>query len=238
MSTEPRTLRALFEAGPFKGPPRKPAQQARYERILGAAELAMALLGRANITLANLAIGLELSTSTLCRMVIDMDYLVYLLLARHITKLLAIITEIPESDANCQASRRAAYLAATRTADGKLTPAHILLLSERNNLPEDLLATITTQYETLARAVGGEDAFLRNQTLLLLDDADLTAEIIETIIPRCVDNALAWAQDHAEWSASPERASVPPPAPPQVQTPWAWLTDAELAAASGDPPEK
>jgi AcrR family transcriptional regulator len=234
--TDPRTLRTRIEAGPYKGPPRTPAQQARYDRILGAGALVMATFGPQTITLPNLALGLELSITTLRRMVVDMDYLLFLILQRHLTTLLATLTEIPEEDPDCHAKRRAAYLAATRAADGQFTHAHTLLVDHRTHLPEDLRDQIEAQLQTLAHTVAGPDEFLANQLQLLLNNPDLSPEEIETILPRCAERAAIWAEQQAEWEQSARAGEnpLPPLAPPEVQPVTAYMTDTELqAAASG-----
>ena len=232
MNPAPRTLRSLIASSPFKAPPRKPAQQARYDRVLGAAELVLAKFGRPNITMANLALGLELSTSTLRRLVIDMDYLLYLLLSRHLTALLTTLAEIQGNTPDSQQQRRAAYLAATRAPDGSLNNAHTLLLRDAAHLPEDLLPEIETQRQALAQALGGENAYLGKQILLLLDDPALTLEDVEKIIPRCEKRAAKLAEQQRTWAAHP---TMPAPQPPEPMPFEAWLTDAELEQVLGPP---
>jgi len=233
METHPRPIRTLIDACPFKAPPRSKAQQARYDRILGAAEIVMATFGSPTITLANLAIGLELSVTTLRRMIIDMDYLLYLILSRHLAALHAALLEIPETDADCHQRRRAAYLAATRAPDGSLTHAHTLLVRDATHLPADLLPEIEASQQALAKLLTGNDPYLARQIPLLLDEPGLTADQVETIIPRCEAYAATCAEQLLEWQQNP--AGLPPPDPPHIQPPEAWMTDEELEQALGPP---
>ena len=71
----PRTLRAIVEASPFKAPPRSPRRQARYDRILGAAGVLFETVGRENITMASLALALDIAPTTLRRDILDIDHL-------------------------------------------------------------------------------------------------------------------------------------------------------------------
>ena len=177
MTIQARTLRALIEASPFKAPPRKPAQQARYDRILGGAQLLMESVGRENITMANLALALDIAPTTLRRYIVDIDYLFAEILRPHLQNLANALAEIPNHDPDATKLRRAAYITHTRTPEGAHTPVHRLLLHQSHLLPPDLHDPIVQQYCAITGQLAEGNRMV--ETLTLLEDLSLTAEQVE-----------------------------------------------------------
>ena len=206
----PRTLRAIVEASPFKAPPRSPRRQARYDRILGAAGVLFETVGRENITMASLALALDIAPTTLRRDILDIDHLFAEILRPHLQNLTQALAEIPNHDPQATQLRRAAYITHTRTPEGTHTLPHRLLLHQSHHLPPDLHDEIMQQYCAITGQLADGNRMV--ETLTLLEDLSLTAEEIEArLTPK---PARAAPTKHAA-PALPHPATLPaPPAAP------------------------
>jgi AcrR family transcriptional regulator len=140
----------------------------------------MAEAGRHTITLTSMALALRMVRSALRHHFCDLDELLSEILHRHLARLAKIVGEAASyDDPDALRKRRAAYLAATRTALGGLTEAHLLLVRDRHLLPADLRSAIEAFRHDIARLVAGP---LAEKALTLLDSPAWTEEEIEAAL--------------------------------------------------------
>jgi AcrR family transcriptional regulator len=213
MTSQPRTLRAIVQASPYPVPPRSALRQARYNRILGAAAVLFDTVGRENITMANLALALDIAPTTLRREIVDIDFLFAEILRPHLHAITEALAEIPATAPNAIQLRRAAYIAHTRTKQGTHLIAHRLLMNQGHHLPPDLHAPIMQAYCAITGQLAEANRMV--ETLTLLENLDLSAEDIE-----------------ARLAAAPK----PAPAPPPNQAAPAPPKPANLPALAAAPP--
>jgi AcrR family transcriptional regulator len=139
----------------------------------------LAEFGVRNITFAALALALRITPAAIRHHFIDIDDLLGVILLTHLATLHEALARVPAAAANEAAARRAAYLAATRGDNGRLTAPHTLLVHARNTLPDDLQAQIEPRYAALAEIVAGDRAAT---TLPLLDSPLFEPETIERML--------------------------------------------------------
>lgn len=157
MSTSDRCLRADVEEFDTEPPKLSKRRQEQRDRIFRLCPLIMARRGTENITLAKLALALDISTASLRRHVIDLEYLLFKLLLAHLQTILAALNDIPPGAPDRAAKLQAAYRALTRDQAGHPTAAHLLLERDRHLLPDDLRGEIEALRAT-ARAIRGPGA--------------------------------------------------------------------------------
>jgi AcrR family transcriptional regulator len=141
MNPSLRILRAL--ADEIAPPPCRTRRQSdRHERVLSVAEGLMARFGCRGFTFRGLAIALRMATSTLRFHYVDLDAVCGDILRIHLRHIADAIGKVPYDAENRRQLQRVAYLAATRTAAGSLTDAHLILTRDRHFLPADELESI------------------------------------------------------------------------------------------------
>jgi AcrR family transcriptional regulator len=210
MRTPDRLLRADAEELERDPPELTPREQEQYARIVTLAEGIMARRGMHTMTFTGLARALCMGTCTVRRHFSDLDVLLATLLRGHLRKLTCAINKIPRDAPDRQQKMRAAYLAYTRTDLGNHTDAHLLLVRDRNLLPDDLL----THIEGARRGLGDILAHGHSEAALnLLDTCSLDAPCIEAALA----GIIATAPKPAAKPADPIRRVRPLPATP----PWA-----------------
>jgi len=208
MNASPRICRAMVES--IFGPPiLTERQRLRQEKILAAAVHLMAHFGHAAITARILAAALRITTAALAWHFTDTDALLGEILNQHLATITGALAEIPHDAPNRQALLRAAYLTATRTASGQLTPTQILLTRDRHLLPLDVLIPLEQSFQTLGETLAGD---LGPQALDLLSLPWVTAETAEPLL------AALNAQNQAEPATQKQPAKPPAPRPPPPQT--------------------
>ena len=210
MSTPARILRATADSH-HQRPELSPRQLACEERILAVSQTVMAVHGRDTITFTTMALALRMVRSTLRHYFCDLDVLLSEILRRHLRRLAYAIGDVPITAPDRPRQMRAAYLAATRTSNGSLTEAHLLLTRDRHFLPADLLPTI----EALRHDLGDILAYGHAaEALALLDAPELDAPAIEAHL-----TAIAAPTPAAPEPAEPPAAAAPiAPAPPKIPT--------------------
>ena len=211
MRTPTRLLRADAEELERDPPDLTPRELEQFTRILTVAEPIMARRGPHTMTLPGLAEALRMSARTVRRHFSDLDALLATLLRRHLRKLSYAIGKVPHNAADRPQKMRAAYLAYTRTADGNYTDAHLLLVRDRNLLPEDL----RTQIEATRRDLGNVLAHgFAEEVLTLLDLRTLDAPRIEATLATIIVTAPKQA-------APPPKPTAPRASPRPAPPPWA-----------------
>ena len=213
MRTPNRLLRADAEELERNPPDLTPREAEQYNRILSIAEPIMARRGMHTMTLPGLAEALRMSPRTMRRHFSALDALLATLLRRHLRKLAYAIGKVPNDAADRAQKMRAAYLAYTRTDLGFYTDAHLLLVRDRNLLPEDLFTNI----EGARRDLGDTLAYGHSEAALnLLDTRSLDAA--------CIEAALAGIAAKQPKSAPPAVKSTAPirrDRPLPARPPWA-----------------
>jgi AcrR family transcriptional regulator len=154
-------------------------QEEREDRILVAGEALLARFGRHGITFAMLAGALQITTSSLRWHYADLDALLAAILRTHLKTVSLALAQITTTGEARGPALRAAYLAATRTAAGNLTPAHILLTRDRAFLPDDELPDIDATCRSIAQllATGGHP-----EAMNIADTPWITAARIEQVL--------------------------------------------------------
>jgi AcrR family transcriptional regulator len=236
MPTPHRILRAQAQARDPKPIQFSTRELERHDRILTVGRVLMAANGRQNLTFAGLAVALSLGTTTLRRHFADLDALLGEILAHHLGAIATALGAIPNTDPDAAAKRRAAYIAFTRTALGGFTEAHLLLLRDRHQLPEDVRTPLEDTRFGLAQILGGP---LAEDTMSFLDSPNLDIGDIEFLLAALVTRRAAQAEQNAR--ATPPRtapipATTPDPAPP-VKTPTAPVRRFALVPPDPDDPE-
>jgi AcrR family transcriptional regulator len=208
-----RLIRAHADDTPGHRPALSPREQDRRDRILANALTLMAQYGRHSLTMAAFATGLRLSPAMVRRHFPDLDNLFAEILRAHLHAIAGAIGAIPPDTPNPQAARRAAYIAATRTASGNLTAAHLLLVRDRHLLPPDEAHSIEHMRGLLAETLAGPGG---HAALVLLDAPDFQAPQIEAMLEAAAAHpATAPAQHTAEplQRAAPAHRPEPPKPP-------------------------
>lgn len=201
MSTEPRIVRTIIESVEPLPQGRSRGFYATRDRILTLGALVMARCGAAAITLPALALGLDVSLNTLQRHIIDTDYLLGLIIRRHLRVILAAFAEIPADAPDRARQQAAAYLRLTRESTGRFNPAHALLMKDSGHLPEDQRTAIATLRAEIHAA-----SILPGELLALMDDEDFSAAGL------C--DLAAPAGQGAEPDLQPGTPAPPRPEPP------------------------
>lgn len=142
MDTPARIFRADAEEFDTDPPPLSKRRQAQRDRIFRIIPALIARRGLEGLTLPKLALALDISTSSLRRHIVDLDYFLYKVLRAHLQTILAALAEIAPGTPDRAHRLQAAYRALTHTESGAPIPAHLLLGRHRDALPEDLRAQI------------------------------------------------------------------------------------------------
>jgi AcrR family transcriptional regulator len=173
MITPARNIRNLIAHLPGAQHPLTPAQQDRQDFILEAGRLAITEFGFETITLPQFSVALRLTPSQIRWHYPDLENLLGAIFRDHIKTIGKAIEESVRdpNDPALHEAARAAYFAATRTAQGSFTEAHRLFLRDRRCLPADEAKTIDLYLGMLARALGGAEALnlLNTETHSLAD---------------------------------------------------------------------
>ncbi|MEJ0047475.1 MAG: TetR/AcrR family transcriptional regulator [Rhodospirillales bacterium] len=191
----------------------------------------MARRGSHTITLSGLAQALCISAGTLRRHFADLDVLLAILLCRHLRQIARALGDIPRDAPDRPQKMRAAYLDYTRTMLGGYTQAHLLLVRDRQLLPDDLLSNV----ETIRHGLGDMLAHGHAEAALaLLDTRSLDAPLIEAALTALV--AAAEQRKPAPPAPKPTSAAATTPRrdrPIPSTPPWAPRDD--LALLRGGP---
>jgi AcrR family transcriptional regulator len=179
MPTPARILQATVDGLPNHRRRFSEKQRERQEYILTAALAVFARHGRAGLSMGAFGLALGMSPAAIRRLFVDLDTILAELLVRHLFAILRALTDIPADTPNRNTALRAAYLAATRTAEGRLTEPHILLLRERHSLPPDLATDIEATRDSIGEILAGADGAA---ALALLDTPGLAPSRIETML--------------------------------------------------------
>jgi AcrR family transcriptional regulator len=184
--------------------PRPLSMRERQSRafILAAAEDMLAQAGRLEVTFALIAASLRITAATLRRYFACMDEILHTILSDYLDHLFTALEAVPENAPNLLAARRAAYRQASLDDDGRLRPAHHLLLTQAPLLPPDLRADIAEQCAVLGEAMAPG---LAKFALMLLDDPGLPLTEAEDYI------ALKTRRLGAAQAPPPRAAQTPPP---------------------------
>ena len=174
-----RIIRRQCDDLPGQRPKTSWAEQDRRDRILDGAQSIMATYGRAAIRLTDFALGMRMAPATIRRAFPDMDYLLAEILYRHLRAIVAAMAKVAYDAPNRDQARRSAYLAATRTALGGPTDAHILLTRDRHLLPPDEAEPLDALRLSIGDMLAGPNAVA---ALALLDTPELTPAEIETAL--------------------------------------------------------
>jgi AcrR family transcriptional regulator len=168
------------------------------------------------MTLPTLAAAIRVSPGSFRRQFADIDSLLADLVFRHLTAISRATGAIPRDTPNRRAAQRAAYLAYTRFLGGP-TEAHILLIRERHNLPEDLQANIELVRRSIGEILAGDHG---DAALTLLDAPGLKGFQIEAGLA-----AIAAAQPEARQTSQFQTSqphnfeTIPQPAAPEPAAP-------------------
>jgi AcrR family transcriptional regulator len=223
MSTPPRLLQATVDGLPNHRRRFSEKQRQRQEHILTAALAVFARHGLAGLTMGAFGLALGMAPAAIRRLFIDLDTILAELLIRHLFAILKALGEVPAESPNRNAALRTAYLAATRTQDGRLAEPHILLLRERHSLPPDLAVDIEQTRDSIGEILAGADGAA---ALALLDTPGLAPSRIEALLA----------------ALDPKPEPAPQPAPPDanphpvIPGPPGASRQALLASASLPPP--
>ncbi len=212
MPTPHRILRAQAQARDPKPLHFSIRDLERHDRILTVGRALLAENGRHNVTFAGLAVALSIGTAALRRHFADIDALLGEILRHHLQAIATALGAIPHTDPDRDARRRAAYIAFTRTALGGFTEAHLLLLRDRNLLPDDEHEPIERTRTELARILGGH---LADEVLNFLDLPNLDAGDAEYFFGKLVARRAAQAAQ----AAAPAPARAEPLQPPAAKPP-------------------
>jgi AcrR family transcriptional regulator len=226
MLTSPRILRAdaqRFEPALCQLTPR---QQARHDRILRVSRYLFARYSRATLTFGTLATALRIGAGTLRFHFVDLDALLACLLRTHLENIAAGLAEIPANAPDRGRKLRAAYIAATRSADGALTSDHIILLRDRALLPLDEAEPIEQLRAEIAETLAGD---LGPATIAMLD-MDLPPDTLDLRIQAMQEAAAA------PRSFPAPRACAAPPETPLRPTEFLAFGPGGLRVAHTDPP--
>ena len=178
-----RILRAFVDELP--GARHQPSQkeQEREDRLITAATTLMARFGAGRLTMSAFALATRMSVATIRRHFPDMESLLSAILLRHLRAISQSIGDATRADSAAtlhpMAARRAAYIAATRTAFNAPTEAHLLLVRERHTLPEDLSCTVEQLRLGIGDMIAGDHGEI---ALSLLDTPYLLAPQIEAML--------------------------------------------------------
>jgi AcrR family transcriptional regulator len=179
MTTPTRILQATVDGLPGHRRRFTDRQRDRQENILTAGLALMARHGRAGLTMAKFGLAVGMAPAAIRRLFVDIDSILSELLVRHLLAIFQALGEVPADAPGRKPALRAAYLAATRTADGRLTEPHILLLRERHSLPPDLAGEIERTRDSLGEVLAGPDG---PAALALLDTPGLSPLRIEEML--------------------------------------------------------
>jgi len=179
MNTTPaRILRTYADSLPNARRYRSPEEREMEDHILQAALPVLARSGRAYTSFSGLAFAIRVPLTKLRRHFADLDALLGELLTRHLRAISDELGKIPQNTPNCQAARRSAYLAATRTPYGAPTEAQILLLRDRHALPPDVAEPIEAMRQSIGDLLAYPNGAL---ALAMLDTPGTDPAHIETM---------------------------------------------------------
>jgi AcrR family transcriptional regulator len=204
MSTIPaRILRAQADMQPSARRYRSARERDEEDHILRGAKPILARNGRANLNFGGLAFALRISVGLLRRHFPDLDSLLGEILLRHLREISEALGKIPQDAPNCQAARRAAYLAATRTQYGDPNEAQMLLLRDRHALPADLAEPI----ETIRQSIGDLLAYPNGPlALALLDTPGTDPSTVEAMFAAILPAASPAPAPLPEAASPPKKA--------------------------------
>jgi AcrR family transcriptional regulator len=203
METPLRIMRNIIDK--HDGPPiaLSTRQRETRERILTLGQSVLAKFGTPTLKFTILAAAMHISTSTVRFHFADLDALLSALVVRHLDRLVAAISEVPNDDPYCEHNRRAAYLKASRAPDGGLNEGHLLLVRDRHFLPRDVLANIEALRHQIGILLAGDRAQL---ALCVLDIPHVDpAELQNRLVGVCPAARPPAPSVHAPVRPTPER---------------------------------
>jgi AcrR family transcriptional regulator len=215
MTIPARILRATIRDIPGAQRNLSPREQARFGVAIAAGRRVLAQHGRIRVTLQSLASALMLSPATLRRWFCDIDHLLAEILLRHLRAISDSLEAIPAGVPDRASACRAAYLAATRTRDGALTDAHLLLVRDRHHLPPDEVGAVADLRARIGHLIAGANGAI---ILGLLDLPELSGSQIGAMLTVHTTGAPAAAAEAILTPAAPRapaaaQTSLQPPAP-------------------------
>jgi AcrR family transcriptional regulator len=221
-----RVLRAEIEDLRGARPLMSHRELDRRDMILAAARRLIAAHGRAAVTMNHLAGAVFIASATLRRYFPDMDNLLGEILRIHLRTVSRALAGVPFGDGDRRPALRAAYIAATRTALGGPTEAHLIMLMTRQHLAWDERKSIDAQRDVIGDILAGDHGPI---ALNLLDMPELDAAAVERML-------AASAQPQSDAGAPADiapPAMTGPAAPPEPRN--VWVT---ASAASAVRPRK
>jgi AcrR family transcriptional regulator len=241
MKVPPNLLRSQVED--FEHTPNwlSTKQLERRTRILSTGCHLLALHGFANLRICDLAIALNITSSSIRFHFADLDALLIEIIKEHGKAINKAIGAVHHTDPDATAKRRAAYLTATRGPLGSLTEAHLLLTRDATMLSEANYAAIQQSHDQHAIILAG--TLDPDTALTLLDAPRLDPIRILTTIATLegTDPALAIPfLTPAPPAPEPEEIAPPPPPEPLPELSWsddlAHVPDDFLAPYQGQTP--
>jgi AcrR family transcriptional regulator len=197
-------------------------ERERRDNILRLGRAVLAKHGRDRVRFIDIAVGLNLTRAAVRRHFVDLDALLGDILRRHLRALIAELAKIAQNAPDRDRKRRAAYIAATRTPMGGLTPDHLLLVRDLKLLPEDERIPIELLRDEIGKIVAGDrfEAALELLDLPYLDANDVEAKLGRPTAPVLVQP-----------TAQP-RGVIPP----ELEVAGAWIYNAGFPNQSRAPP--
>lgn len=156
MDTPIRILRADAEEFDTDPPRLSKRRQAERDRIFRVLPAIIARRGLEGLTVGKLALALDISTSSLRRHIVDLDFFLFKVLRTHLNAILAALHAIPAGAPDRVPQCRAAWRALTLNAGGNPLPAQLLLERHRDALPDDLLDIIDALRDTVHAMLGAD----------------------------------------------------------------------------------
>jgi hypothetical protein len=217
MPTATRILRALAEQLDPTMHERTAREEKQFRRIMLVAPTLLTAWSADRFSFTALATAMKMGTGTLRRHFVDIPALLGFLIRAHLQDIAAALAAIPPTAPNCHRLRRAAYLAATRTADGAQSRRHLLLLNNLPHLPDDVRLPLLELQEQIASCLAEPEE--AGFALSLLDNPLIPPRRVEAIL------------------GTPSSAWHDPPAPePRHAPPGTAETQKHVICSGEDPP--
>lgn len=212
--------------------PRRPthAEIQAKERIRRLGRNIIGNYGRAALTTARLAGGLNMSLSTFRRHYADIDALLAELIADELRRIARLFGNVPQDAPDRQAACRAVFLDATRNL-GALAEGYRLIVRDMPLLPEDLRLPLERSLAVLGARMAGPCA---GKCLALMAVPCLSAAEIEHAV-----RGLEPSPAHETMSPEPDPAPCPErePAPAPAAEPVSQMDRLAAWARGADQPE-
>ncbi len=210
MNIPARLLRASADRTIHPSPFLTPRERERRETIINAGRTVMAQFGRHAIKMSDFASAIHISPAAIRRHFADLDNLLATILREHLNAIAKALGAVPHNAPNRQAARRAAYLAATRTALGAPSEAHLLLIRDRHMLPPDEQDSVEAIRDNIGDIIAGSQADL---TLAILDTPQIHPSQMEAALAAMLATPIQFDQAEPDLAAAPGPATRRPTLP-------------------------